>query len=120
MNDKTRADILDRVAAFIGTDPLEGMHNWIKDPNFKGLNPPEWWGDMQDPGVIDKMKTSEATLSLENIRSFNELIENQIAKENAILHATGSEGKAVPLEGETKEGSSQKAPMAPKIFGDKI
>ena len=51
MNDKTRADILDRVADFIGTDPLEGMHNWIKDPNFKGLKPPEW---LHNGGAICK------------------------------------------------------------------
>jgi hypothetical protein len=75
MSDFSRADILNRIAAFVGTDPMEGMHNWLKDPENKGLTPPEWWSDMVDPEVIHKIKTSEATEHLENIKKFNELIE---------------------------------------------
>jgi len=65
MSDFSRADILNRIAEFVGTDPLEGMHNWLKDPTNVDLQPPKWWGDMVDPEEINKIKTSEATDQLQ-------------------------------------------------------
>jgi hypothetical protein len=89
MDEFTRKDILDRIAEFVGTDPLQGMHDFCNKPGYDRLNPEDWSRGMVDPEIIEKIKTSQATESLEHVKKFNEMIETQIATENAVMAEKG-------------------------------